>query len=111
MIKWHECHNTQTTELEGKELTDLSFIHRDRTVEKKVGAVFHPSVTMNGKTFRGDYNDPNQMFKAICSFIGKNKPDICRDLNFKNGKSQDDRDSEVRDFDYKNPEDMAEAKK
>ena len=80
-------------------------------MEKKVGAVFHPSVTMNGKTFRGDYNDPNQMFKAICSFIGKNKPDICRDLNFKNGKSQDDRDSEVRDFDYKNPEDMAEAKK
>ena len=66
---------------------------------------------MNGKTFRGDYNDPNQMFKAICSFIGKNKPEICRNLNFKNGKSQDERDSTEREFDYDNPEDVAEAKK
>jgi len=42
--------------------------------EKKVGAIFHPSATINGKTFRGDYGDSNQMFKSICSTIGKNKP-------------------------------------
>jgi len=51
------------------------------------------------------------MFKAICSFIGKNKPEICGNTNFKNGKSQDSRDSEVRSFDYFNEEDKAEAKK
>jgi len=51
------------------------------------------------------------MFKAICSFIGKNKPEICRNLNFKNGKSQDARDDESRSFDYDNDDDMAEAKR
>ena len=52
------------------------------------------------------------MFKAICSFIGKNKPEICRNLNFKDGKSQDERDNtDDRAFNYDNPEDMAEAKK
>lgn len=64
---------------------------------------------MNGKTFRGDYNDPNQMFKAICSFIGKDKPEICKQLNFKYGKSQDERDNIVRDFDYDDESDVAEA--
>ena len=51
------------------------------------------------------------MFKAICSFIGKNKPEICRKLNFKNGKSQDERDNQEREFDYDSPEDMDEARK
>jgi hypothetical protein len=52
------------------------------------------------------------MFKAICSFIGKNKPEICRNLNFKDSKSQDERDNtDDRAFNYDNPEDMAEAKK
>lgn len=66
---------------------------------------------MNGKTFRGDYSDPNQMFKAICSFIGKNKPDVCRQVNFKNGRSQDERDNFEQTFDYDNAEDKAEAEK
>lgn len=118
MLQWKACHKQQTLLIGGKEehpgddyfskvkdiankvmikdQTKESFIHRDRKVEKKVGAIFHPSVTMNGKTFRGDYNDPNQMFKAICSFIGKNKPEICRKLNFKNGKSQDERDNQEK---------------
>ena len=51
------------------------------------------------------------MFKAICSFIGKNKPEICKQLNFKNGKSQDERDNKVRTFDYDDAEDQAEAKR
>ena len=110
-LEWHACHNTQTSYLDRPVIPEESFIERDRIFERKVGAVFHPSVTMNGKTFRGDYGDPNQMFKAICSFIGKNKPEICRELNFNHGKSQDDRDSEVRAFDYEDKDDMAEAKR
>jgi hypothetical protein len=73
--------------LKEDEIPKESFIVRDRNLEKKVGAVFHPSITINGKTFRGDYKDPNQLFKAICSVMGKKKPDICRKLNFKNRKS------------------------
>jgi len=51
------------------------------------------------------------MFKAICSFIGKNKPEICRNTNFKNGKSQDSRDNVAKNFDIEDEYDMAEAKK
>jgi len=79
--------------------------------EKKVGAIFHPSATINGKTFRGDYGDSNQMFKSICSTIGKNKPEVCKNLNFKNGKSQDERDNIDKEFDIENKDDMKEARK
>jgi len=58
-LAWYACHNRQTLFLDDAEISKESFIVRDRMVEKKVGAIFHPSVTMNGKTFRGDYSDPN----------------------------------------------------
>jgi len=59
ILDWHACNNRQTSYLADDVVPKESFIERDRQVEKKVGAVFHPSVTMNGKTFRGDYSDPN----------------------------------------------------
>lgn len=69
------------------------FLDRDIEAESNVGAIFHPSATINGKTFRGDYSDSNQLFKAVCSTIGTHKPELCKQLNFKNRKSQDERDN------------------
>lgn len=89
----------------------ISILDRDMAAEKNVGAIFHPSATINGKTFRGDYSDSNQLFKAICSTIGKDKPEVCRQLNFKDRKSQDERDNVSQGFNKENPDDMKEARK
>jgi hypothetical protein len=51
------------------------------------------------------------LFKAVCSTIGKNKPEVCKQLNFKNGKSQDERDNIVKPFDRSDPQDMEEARR
>ena len=51
------------------------------------------------------------MFKVICSTIGKNKPEVCKKLNFKNGKSQDERDNVEKIFDKSDPEDLEEARR
>jgi len=55
---------------------DTSYLERDRAAEQAVGNMFHPSVAINNHTFRGEYEDPNDLFKTICSVI-KTKPDIC----------------------------------
>ena len=44
----------------------INFLDRDREAEAKIGSVFHPSTTLNGRTFRGDYKDSNVLFKEIC---------------------------------------------
>jgi hypothetical protein len=38
---------------------DLSYLARDMAAEAKIGIVFHPSATINGVTFKGDYGDSN----------------------------------------------------
>lgn len=54
-----------------------------------IGHNVHPSVSINGITFRGNYHDSNSLFKAICkSIIGK--PEICKEVNFRNKLTQDD---------------------
>ena len=53
-----------------------SFIERDMDAMRYVGSVYHPSVSINNRTFRGEYDDPNELFKAICSSI-MDKPDVC----------------------------------
>jgi hypothetical protein len=45
-------------------------------MEKSVGAIFHPSISINNHTFRGDYDDSNQLFKAICSTMLE-RPTVC----------------------------------
>ena len=49
-----------------------SYLDRDIELSEKIGHTLHPSVSVNDITYRGDYHDPNDLFKAICkSIIGK----------------------------------------
>lgn len=41
-----------------------------------VGSVFHPSISVQNHTYRGNYKDANNVFKAICSTMEK-RPPIC----------------------------------
>ena len=42
---------------------------------------FHPSISVNNHTYRGDYTDAIYLFKAICSTM-LHRPDECRHLNY-----------------------------
>ena len=53
-----------------------SFLDRDVAEEKKVGNTFHPSVSINKHTFRGEYEDPNDIFKSICQTMLE-RPAVC----------------------------------
>ena len=53
-----------------------SFLVRDMDLVKYVGSVFHPSISIENHTYRGDYKDANNVFKAICSTMTK-RPPIC----------------------------------
>ena len=64
MITYAECINIQfsLTDAEWKEehkTEYTSYLDRDREAEAKIGSVFHPSATLNGRTFRGNYGDSN----------------------------------------------------
>jgi hypothetical protein len=52
----------------------------DIDAKKSVGAIFTPSISINNHTFRGDYLDTNELFKAICSTM-YNRPPICSTVN------------------------------
>jgi hypothetical protein len=41
-----------------------------------VGSVFHPSISVQNHTYRGDYKNANNVFKAVCSTMEK-RPKIC----------------------------------
>ena len=49
---------------------------------KNVGSVFHPSMSIEGQTFRGNYQDSNAIFKAFCSTLVK-KPEVCSTVSIK----------------------------
>ena len=55
-----------------------------------VGSIFHPSISINNHTFRGEYEDPNDLFKTICSVL-KSKPAICSQVNIQTGHLQDEK--------------------
>lgn len=57
-----------------------SYLDRDVIAKRSIGSIFHPSITIGNTTFRGDYQDPNNLFKAICSTILK-RPEKCKNLN------------------------------
>lgn len=86
--KFKNCVNHQKAIIfEGKE--GVSFIERDTIAKGKVGSVFHPSISINDHSFRGEYEDPNDLFKTICSVM-KNKPTKCSALNFVDHIFQDE---------------------
>ena len=85
-----------------------SFLDRDIKLSEKIGHVLHPSVSINEHTYRGNYHDPNDLFKIICkSIIGK--PESCKEQNFKYRRSQDPDDSIQELFDNENPDHAARA--
>ena len=45
-------------------------------------------IAINSHSFRGEYEDPNDLFKAICGVM-KSKPDECASLNLVDHKFQD----------------------
>ena len=61
-------------------LNSVSYFDRDRAAQSGVGTIFHPAISINNHTFRGEYEDPNDLFKTICSTMTK-KPSICRTTN------------------------------
>ena len=54
-----------------------SSLDEDLLLERSIGAIFHPSITINNHTFRGEYDDPNELFKAMCSTM-VDRPSICQ---------------------------------
>ena len=57
------------------------FIERDIFARMEVGQMHHPSISINKQTYRGEYNDENGVFKAVCKTI-KNRPELCKTTNF-----------------------------
>lgn len=57
-----------------------SFVKRDMEQVRYVGSVFHPSMSVQNHTYRGDYKDANNVFKALCSTMAK-RPEICESVS------------------------------
>ena len=53
---------------------------RDIKLKKYVGIVSHPAISIENQTFRGNYQDANNVFKAICSTM-EERPDICSEVS------------------------------
>ena len=54
-----------------------SSLDKNIELERSIGSIFHPSISINNHTFRGEYDDPNELFKAICSTM-IDRPSICQ---------------------------------
>lgn len=67
------------------------FIERDIFERMDVGQMHHPSISINKQTYRGEYNDENGVFKAICKTI-KNRPELCKKVNFAYNATDDKHD-------------------
>ena len=66
-----------------------------------VGSPFHPSMSIQNHTFRGDYSNANNMFKAICSAMVK-RPKECRQVDYFEPKPAFELDR--KNFDWRDPE-------
>jgi len=91
--KYKKCFKFQVDELEKNEgarydsSTSKSFLDRDYMAKRVVGHTFHPSVSLNNITFKGDYKDPNVLFKKMCSLMSK-RPKECKNLNMVDYKKE-----------------------
>lgn len=71
-----------------------SFLDRDFELERSVGSIFHPSISINNHTFRGEYDDSNELFKAICSTM-LDRPSICSVKTFIDKTSYTNREQQA----------------
>ena len=63
------------------------FFDRDYVQRKNFGVILHPSITVNGDKFEGNYQDTNELFKMICSKLEK-RPEMCKHLGLANKKEK-----------------------
>jgi len=63
----------KTLETANESDTQGSFIMRDMKALRFVGASFHPSISVKNHTYKGNYKDANNVFKAICSTMEEDK--------------------------------------
>jgi hypothetical protein len=80
MEVYNQCQKTEERAIKAN--TD-SILDKDRDLERTIGAIFHPSISINNHTFRGEYDDPNELFKAMCSTM-IDRPKICQVKNIVN---------------------------
>lgn len=81
--KYQQCFIQQTEELSKNEhekydsSRSKSFLDRDYLKYKEMSIELHPSITVNGEKFEGDYTNTNELFKMICSKL-EDRPDLCK---------------------------------
>jgi hypothetical protein len=85
MRKYNGCLVEQDQLLKDK---SNSFFERDMDLQWSVGAIFHPSISVNNHTYRGEYDDSNELFKALCSTM-LDRPSICSTFSISKTNSQD----------------------
>ena len=63
LLAYEACYNVEiellSQDWKAQNKDRESVLDRDMAAEKNVGVIIHPSATINGKTFRGDYKDSN----------------------------------------------------
>ena len=74
MTTYTQCIKNEAKHIKERKGTAMD---EDLDLERSIGAIFHPSISINNHTFRGEYDDPNELFKAICSTL-VDKPSICQ---------------------------------
>ena len=72
--QYQSCINDQESAL--SQTRSDGVLDRDMKLVKYVGAVFHPSISVQNHTYKGDYKNANNVFKAICSTMAK-RPPVC----------------------------------
>lgn len=104
--KYELCVTNQTMLVEHKSIDSIeSLLERDNKLKKSIGSMFHPSITINNHTFRGDQSDPNVLFKALCGII-RNKPQECSIVNLFEKRTQDEKEIDTHVYNETSEIDM-----
>jgi hypothetical protein len=74
MTLYNKCLQTEDKAIKARSKSSMD---KDLDLERSIGAIFHPSISINNHTFRGEYDDPNELFKAMCSTM-IDRPAICQ---------------------------------
>jgi len=86
-----------------------SFLDEDLEVSQSVGSIFHPTVSINNHTYRGEYDNSNDLFKSICSVMYE-RPDICSTFSLGNSIPTIDGKNVHGDVDKQAAEEFAKRK-
>lgn len=71
--------NSENEKPEVFEKSQNSFMFEDKVYAEVYGVSKHPSITINGQIYRGDFAGYD-FYKAVCaSFLPKNRPAECKE--------------------------------